>query len=134
MARRPQRSRGPRSPRPTGVESPAAYRKLVLESPVPVLVDVHADWCAPCRALAPRLSRLLKELDGRARIVQLDAEQRRTRSVVERLRVSSLPTWVLFDGGREVLRSDGPRRLDRVETRLRQLAGTSGKGRGRQVD
>ncbi|MFK7928931.1 MAG: thioredoxin family protein [Myxococcota bacterium] len=91
----------------------------VMNSPVPVLVDFYADWCAPCKTVEPRLQRLAVEVGASARIVKVDAD--REKALMKRQRVQTLPTWILFQGGREVLRKEGPKDLPRVEERLRAL-------------
>jgi len=75
----------------------ATFEKLVLESPVPVLVDFWADWCAPCRALAPTIEALAREMGERARIVKVDVE--RARQVAGEYGIRSIPTVALFQGG-----------------------------------
>jgi thioredoxin 1 len=73
------------------------FDKLVLESPVPVLVDFWAEWCAPCRAMAPAIDELARELGDRARIVKVDVE--RARQVAGEYGIRSIPTLALFQGG-----------------------------------
>lgn len=76
----------------------AAFGRDVLESPVPVLVDVTADWCGPCRAMAPILEAITDERDD-LRIVKVDADT--NMSLATALGVRGFPTFVLFDGGQD---------------------------------
>jgi thioredoxin 1 len=82
----------------------------VVQSTVPVLVDVFGTYCPPCRALAPTLDRLASEYEGRAKIVKLDVEA--DRELAGGLHVTSVPTVIAFRDGQEVgrlvgLRSEG---------------------------
>lgn len=70
----------------------------VLKSTVPVLVDFHAEWCGPCKAMAPALEALSKELDGKIKIVKVDVDQ--NPRVTTTYRISAMPTLLLFKGGK----------------------------------
>jgi thioredoxin len=73
------------------------FKAEVLESPVPVIVDFYADWCGPCRALAPILSELSAEASGKYKVVKVDVEQE--RQLANQYSVSALPTILLFKNG-----------------------------------
>lgn len=74
-----------------------SFGRDVLNSPVPVLVDFYADWCGPCRMLAPTLDRLAVEFAGKARIVKVNVD--REPSLASRFQVSSIPNLAfLVDG------------------------------------
>ncbi|RAF06542.1 thiol reductase thioredoxin, partial [Burkholderia multivorans] len=53
----------------------STFQAEVTESELPVIVDIWATWCGPCKAIAPILDQLAEEYDGRARIVKVDADQ-----------------------------------------------------------
>jgi thioredoxin 1 len=72
---------------------------LVLNSDVPVLVDFYADWCSPCRMVAPVLDELARETPG-ARIVKVDVDQ--NPQLASRYDISSIPSLVVFRNGRVV--------------------------------
>jgi thioredoxin len=77
----------------------------VLGHPRPVLVDLWAAWCAPCRMIAPALEEIAGEMMGRVRIAKLNVDENpRTHAG---LRVSGIPTLVMFKGGKEVDRVVG---------------------------
>jgi len=69
----------------------------VLQSPEPVLVDYWANWCAPCKMLAPVLEEIAEEYAGRVRIAKLDIDE--NRAVTERFNVRGIPTLILFKNG-----------------------------------
>jgi len=73
-------------------------QKLVLESPVPVLLDVYADWCGPCKALTPALEQMAVKGGGVFRLVKLNTDEERTISAA--LEVTSLPTIFGFKDGK----------------------------------
>lgn len=76
------------------------FQADVLESPTPVLVDFWAEWCGPCKQIAPTLERLSDEYEGRLVIAKMDVDQ--NRAVPSALRIQSIPTMVIFSGGRPV--------------------------------
>jgi thioredoxin 1 len=71
----------------------------VVQSAVPVLVDVFGTYCPPCRALAPMLDKLSSEYEGRAKVVKLDVEA--DRDLAGGLHVTSVPTVIAFRAGKE---------------------------------
>lgn len=77
----------------------------VLGADVPVLVDFWATWCAPCKAIAPHLETLAAEMGDKVKIVKVDAQT--NKGVATANRVRNLPTFVLFNGGKEVSRKVG---------------------------
>jgi thioredoxin 1 len=77
----------------------ANFEKEVLESEQPVLVDFMADWCPPCRLLAPTLEKVAGELAGSARIVKVDVDE--NSATTQRYGIKGMPTLILFKNGRE---------------------------------
>ncbi len=72
-----------------------------------VLVDFYADWCGPCRMIAPHLENLSKELQGQASIVKLDVDH--AQRIASTYEVTSIPTLILFKDGKETGRIVGVR-------------------------
>ncbi len=85
----------------------ADWQQVVTASPLPVLVDVWAPWCGPCRAVAPSVARLAEEFAGRLKVAKLNADEAPRTSAG--LQVQGIPALVLLDGGREVSRVVGAR-------------------------
>lgn len=74
------------------------------------LVDFYADWCGPCRVIAPVIEELAKEMYGQATIAKLDVEG--AQKVTSKFQVMSIPTLILFKNGEEVKRIVGVRSKD----------------------
>ncbi len=73
------------------------FEEEVLNSLEPVLVDYWANWCAPCKMIAPLLEEIAEEYAGKIKIAKLDIDQ--NRAVTERFKVRGIPTLMLFKGG-----------------------------------
>ncbi|MEY3430965.1 MAG: thioredoxin 1 [Actinomycetota bacterium] len=80
----------------------ANFNDVVLKSSTPVLVDFWAEWCGPCRAVAPILEEISNEYSGKIKIVKLNTDEE--GSVAMKYGISSIPTMNLFVGG-EVVKS-----------------------------
>lgn len=90
----------------------ADFEERVMRSPIPALVKFHADWCGPCRLLAPVLAEVAGELQGQVAVFKVDATE--NADLVKRLRISALPTTSIFDQGREVSRLVGLQTKERL--------------------
>lgn len=78
----------------------ANFQSEVLEADQPVLVDFSATWCGPCKQLNPIIEELAGEYSGRVKIGKVDIDD--NQEVAARLGIMSVPTVVLFKGGRRV--------------------------------
>lgn len=81
------------------------FDRVVDRSTVPVLVDLWAPWCGPCRAVAPALEQLAVDLAGSVRVVKVNVDE--SPEVSARLGVQGIPTMVLFSRGAEIARQVG---------------------------
>jgi thioredoxin 2 len=99
--------------------SDATFESEVLQSKLPVLVDLWAPWCGPCRMIAPAIEAIAQEKAGRLRVAKVNVDE--NPMTAERLGVQGIPTLVVFKDGQEVDRIVGAlpkpallRRLDAV--------------------
>ncbi|HKD04178.1 MAG TPA: thioredoxin [Terriglobales bacterium] len=81
------------------------FDEIVEKSPVPVMADFWAEWCAPCRMAAPEVARTASNLAGKAVVVKVDTE--RYPQVAARFNVRGIPNFVVFKGGRPVRQQAG---------------------------
>jgi thioredoxin 2 len=81
------------------------FPRTVQESEVPVLVDFYADWCAPCKAMAPAVDQLAQAHEGRAIVAKLNTEVARQTAAAFQIR--GIPTIIVFENGRESRRQTG---------------------------
>ncbi len=95
-----------------------SFEDEVLESSLPTLNDFWAEWCGPCKMIAPILKELAAEYDGRLKITKLDVDENPTTAGA--YGVQSIPTLILFKDGRPVERIIGYQPKDRL---LRQISG-----------
>jgi thioredoxin 2 len=91
--------------RPIAVASAKDFDELVRDAPAPVLVDFWAAWCGPCRTVAPELEKIAKGHAGRLIVAKVDTEA--LPDVAGRFAIRSIPTMILFRGGKESARLSG---------------------------
>ena len=80
--------------------SDSTFESDVLKSNTPVLVDFWAEWCGPCRALAPKLEEIAQEMGGKIKILKLNVDDNQQTPV--KYNVRGIPAMILFKGGSEV--------------------------------
>jgi thioredoxin 1 len=77
----------------------------IINSETPVLVDFHADWCGPCKMLAPILKQVKEEMGNALKIVKIDVDKNQT--LASTYQVRGVPTMLLFKNGKQVWRQSG---------------------------
>ena len=83
----------------------ASFESEVLKSPLPVLVDFWAEWCAPCRAMTPIVESVAARFAGTAKVVKVNVDD--NQSVTQRFGIKGIPTMIVFKGGKEAERLVG---------------------------
>jgi thioredoxin 1 len=95
--------------------SEATFDEEVLRSRIPVLVDFYADWCGPCRQLAPVLGEMAREIDT-AKIVKVNVDE--SPNLADRYRIDVVPTLIVFRDGQVVAKQTGSVGKDRLKAML----------------
>ena len=98
----------------------ATFEKDVLGSDKPVLVDFWAEWCAPCRMIAPTVDAVAGEFEGRATVVKLNVDDNPSTS--QRYGIKGIPTLILFKNGQEAERIVGATSKDALVRLLEKHA------------
>ena len=101
----------------------ASFHTAVMNAPLPVLLDLWAAWCGPCRMLAPVVEDLAAELAGRVRVAKLNIDE--NPATAGRFNVRSIPTMLVFQNGREVERIVGLRSKHEIIHALERAVGGS---------
>jgi len=110
-------------PRPaTPIEAPNTrlFDAAVLGSSVPILVDFWAAWCGPCRMVAPEVEKVAERTAGRALVLKVDTEANPELSA--RYGIRSIPTIMIFQGGKEITRTAGVQPAAALEQLLQRHA------------
>ena len=82
-----------------------SFDRTVRESEVPILVDFYADWCGPCKMMAPAVDQLAAAYQGRALVAKLDTD--RAQRTAGGFQIRGIPTVIVFRGGKEAARQTG---------------------------
>jgi thioredoxin 2 len=81
------------------------FAKTIAETEIPVLVDFYADWCGPCKMMAPSIDQLAQERNGSALIAKLDTD--RAQRTAAGFSIRGIPTVIVFKNGKEAGRQTG---------------------------
>jgi thioredoxin 2 len=79
--------------------------RIVADADVPLVIDFYADWCAPCKVMAPIIDEIAHENPGRVLIAKLDTDRNPVAS--QRFNIRGIPTLIVFEHGRETKRQTG---------------------------
>ena len=83
------------------------FEKEVLNSDKPVLVDFYADWCGPCKMMAPIIGEIAEELQGKAKVGKINVDE--NQELAMKYEVMSIPTLIIYKKGKEAKRFVGVR-------------------------
>ena len=90
----------------------------IINLSTPVLVDFHANWCGPCKTLAPILKQVKKELGAEIKIIKIDVDK--NQSLAAQYQVRGVPTLLLFKNGKQVWRQSGVLQKNEIITVVKQ--------------
>jgi thioredoxin 1 len=82
-----------------------AFEKVVMQSPLPVIVDFWAPWCGPCKMIAPTLEKLAKEQEGKLVVAKINTDEH--SEWMQKFGIQGIPTLLFFSGGKLVHRQVG---------------------------
>ena len=97
------------------------FKTEVLDAKTPVLVDFWADWCAPCKAIAPTLDALAEKHKGRFTVAKANVDE--VPDLAAQFGVLNIPTLIFFKGGEEVDRVVGSQPKAQLEAKIQHLTG-----------
>ena len=97
------------------------FDQEVIQSSIPVMVDLWAEWCGPCKALGPTVDAIAGEYEGKLKVVKLDVQQHPT--VAGKFGVASIPTLLFFKNGELVDRIVGMQSKQAIAAKIAPLVG-----------
>lgn len=97
----------------------ANFEQEVLKSDLPVLVDFYADWCGPCKMMAPVVEELANEYDGKLKVGKLNVDQNQQTS--GQFGIMSIPSLLIFQGGKVVATLIGFRPKDALVAEINKV-------------
>ncbi len=120
-ARAPDRPKCGECAKPILLDRPLAlndetFARTIAESEVPVYVDFYADWCGPCKMMAPFIDEIARERQGSVLVAKLDTD--RAQQTASSFSIRGIPTSIVFKGGKEVARHTGAMQKRGIEELL----------------
>lgn len=95
------------------------FEKEVLESSIPVLVDFYADWCGPCKMMAPIVAQLSDTFEGKCKVGKCNIDE--NMELAKKYRVMSIPTIILFKNKEAVSTTVGAVSKSELEAEINQI-------------
>jgi len=95
------------------------FSDSVEKDTTPILVDFWAEWCMPCRALAPVIDELSQEFNGKVRFAKVNVDE--CKDIPSKFGIRGIPTLILFNGGKKVNELVGNQPKEKIKTMLNSL-------------
>ena len=95
------------------------FEAEVKESSLPVLVDFYADWCGPCKMMAPLVAQLSEAYDGRCRVGKCNTDE--NPALTREFKIMSIPTFILFKEGKAAETVIGAVSKNELESKIKQV-------------
>ena len=95
------------------------FEEEVLHADKPVLVDFYADWCGPCKMMAPVVEKLAEEFDGRIKIGKCNVDE--NMQLAQSYRVASIPAFIVFKNGEQAASYVGAMSAAQLREKLEQV-------------
>ncbi|RJP72663.1 MAG: thioredoxin [Candidatus Abyssobacteria bacterium SURF_17] len=97
----------------------ADFEQKVLKSTLPTVVDFWAEWCGPCRMVAPTLEELAEEVAGKALIAKLNVDE--NRQTPTQYKIHAIPTMIFFKDGKEIARVVGVETKKTIRAKIDEM-------------
>ena len=97
------------------------FESEVLKSDIPVLVDFFADWCGPCKMMAPVVEKLAEEMEGKLKVGKLNIDE--NMQIAQQYKVASIPTFTVFVGGKQEASWLGAMSAAELKSKVEQVLG-----------
>jgi thioredoxin 1 len=94
----------------------ADFQEKVLKNSLPVVVDFWAEWCGPCRMVAPILEQVAGEVENKAVIAKMNVDE--NRETPSQYKIHAIPTMIVFKGGKEAARIVGVESKDAIMAKI----------------
>jgi thioredoxin 1 len=94
------------------IDTMASFNEIINAN-TPVLVDFYADWCAPCRMMAPIMQQVSREMGEKVRVIKIDVDK--NEDVARKYQIRSIPTMILFKNGKVVWQGVGVMQADQIK-------------------